>query len=199
MKTHFFLARHGETQWNKLKKLQGQLDSPLTESGLAQAKQLAASLLAKSLDLVVSSPLPRAQITAEIASKELTLPAEVNAGLIERHFGQWQGSLFADVQDAEHFSEIFYQVTDYAPPAGESGKAAAARMQATLAVLAQQKPQQNILIITHGDILRCFLSQLQDTGFSDAFALYKNCCVMPVCFDHATQSFLLPCELAESA
>ena len=166
---------------------------------MAQAQQLAASLSSKSLDLVVSSPLPRAQITAEIASQALNLPAQVNVGLIERHFGQWQGSLFADVQDVEHFSEIFYQVTDHAPPAGESGKAAALRMQASLAALAQQNPQQNILIVTHGDILRCFLSQLQDTGFSDAFALYKNCCVIPVCFDHLSQSFTLPCELAESA
>lgn len=199
MKTNFFLARHGETEWNKLKKLQGQLDSTLTAAGLAQAKQLAHSLLTKSLDLVVSSPLPRAQITADIVSQELALPAEINVGLIERHFGRWQGALFADVKNEANFSEIFYQVTDYSPPAGESGTAAAFRIQASLATLAQQNPQKNILIITHGDILRCFLSQLQDTGFSDAFALYKNCCVMPVCYDHETLTFSLPCELAESA
>lgn len=198
MKTHFFLARHGETQWNKLKKLQGQLDSSLTNAGIAQAKQLADSLLTHSLDLIVSSPLARAQVTAEIVAQALTLPVEVNTNLSERHFGDWQGALFSELQDALHFNEIFYQVTDHSPPAGESGSSAVCRMQAALITLAQQKPHDNILIITHGDILRCFLAQLQDTEFSDAFELYKNCCVIPVCFEHETQMFTLPCALAES-
>ena len=54
--TRFFLARHGETQWNKQQKLQGQLDSPLTQNGINQANQLAKSLTSYDIELIVSSP-----------------------------------------------------------------------------------------------------------------------------------------------
>lgn len=213
MKTNFFLARHGETQWNELKKLQGQLDSPLTEHGLKQAQQLALSLSTDALsthtiNYIVSSPLPRAKITAKIIGQHLSLPAHSHAGLIERDFGLWQGQLFTDVQTKPHFSDIFYQVTDYAPPRGETGINAAQRLQQALVDIATHDSQNsqtnhdqinNVLVITHGDVLRCFLSQLNDTGFSDAFSLYKNCCVMPVEFNHATQTFSCLQAIAEPA
>lgn len=195
MKTSFLLARHGQTQWNKLKKLQGQLDSPLTDEGIQQANDLAHSLSTYKIAHIVSSPLPRASGTAEIVLGKLqhqhtALTRSVDIGFIERHFGDWQGILFSDASDKPYFSEIFYQVTAHAPPQGESGLAAAERFsQALQNLAASQAYTGDILVITHGDVLRCFLSQLNDLGFSDAFELYANCCVIEVIFDHHIQQF----------
>ncbi|PWK46357.1 histidine phosphatase family protein, partial [Pleionea mediterranea] len=70
----FYLARHGETEWNRIKRLQGRLDSPLTEQGIQQANDLAASMTNYSVDAVITSPLLRARRTAEICQQQLNVP-----------------------------------------------------------------------------------------------------------------------------
>ncbi|MFT5759077.1 MAG: broad specificity phosphatase PhoE [Alteromonadaceae bacterium] len=85
METHFFLSRHGETQWNKIKKLQGQLDSPLTDTGLIQANNIARYLKAQSIDLIVSPPLKRAFDTAKRCQQQLKCPIRHESNLMEHH------------------------------------------------------------------------------------------------------------------
>ncbi|SDI74973.1 probable phosphoglycerate mutase [Actinokineospora alba] len=74
-----FLARHGETRWNRLGRKQGQLDSPLTESGLAQARNLAAAVGRLRVDGVFSSPLGRAATTAALCGVAFGMPVVVAA------------------------------------------------------------------------------------------------------------------------
>lgn len=189
MKTLFFLARHGETQWNKLQKLQGQLDSPLTETGLLQAKKLAQLLDTPAIDRIISSPLPRADMTANIINQALALPRQQHPALIERHFGDWQGSLIADVSAHPDYNNIFLQVTPHAPPNGETGEACALRFKNALIEIAEAYPQQTILVMTHGDILRCFLEQVNQPSANEVLPLYSNCCVSTTEFNHLEQSF----------
>ena len=191
MKTLFFLARHGETQWNKLQKLQGQLDSPLTEAGLLQAQQLAVLLATPAIDRIISSPLPRAEMTANIINQTLSLPLQQHPALIERHFGDWQGSLITDVSTHSDYNNIFLQVTADAPPNGETGEACALRFKNALIEIAETYPQQTILVMTHGDILRCFLAQVNQASANDELPLYANCCVATTAFDHLEQSFAI--------
>ncbi|NQZ11558.1 MAG: histidine phosphatase family protein [Algicola sp.] len=193
MKTHFLLARHGQTQWNLLKKLQGRLDSEITETGYQQAQQLAETLASKpaskSVDLIVTSPLPRASITANICQQKLQCPIQTNEGLIERHFGDWQSQLFDDLGDQPYFSEIFFQVTEHAPPNGESGIDCANRFKQALIEIATKNPQKAILIVTHGDAIRCFSTQLKQVAFCDAYSQYGNGSVIATEFDHQLEKF----------
>jgi len=189
MKTLFFLARHGETQWNKLQKLQGQLDSPLTNAGLIQAKNLAQLLEKPAIDRIISSPLPRAELTANIINQTLALPLQQHPALIERHFGDWQGSLVTDVNTHSDYNNIFLQVTADAPPNGETGEDCALRFKNALIEIAETYPQQTILVLTYGDILRCFLEQVNQDSDNDELPLYANCCVSTTTFDHLEQSF----------
>jgi broad specificity phosphatase PhoE len=189
MKTKFFLARHGETQWNKLKKLQGQLDSPLTPTGYNQASELAQAAQPHNIDLIVTSTLPRARLTADVCQQQLGCPLIENEQLIERHFGDWQGKLFESLRQAAHFEGIFFRVTDDAPPNGESGTACLARMSKALIDCAQLNQGCNILVLSHGDALRCFLSQFNTDDFCDAYSQYGNGKMFAVVYHHETQQF----------
>ena len=193
MKQRFFLARHGQTQWNVIKKLQGRLDSPMTEQGLEQAKQLANKLASHNINQIISSPIGRAKTTAQVCQQQLNIPLSYHHGLIERDFGDWQGHLFEQLRDQPHFESIFYQVTEHAPPNGESGLACADRFKQTLITIAQQLEHesmpQSTLIITHGDLLRCLCEQLGQQSFVDAYSQYGNGALFVVDFNSQTQSF----------
>ena len=69
MKTTLYLARHGETQWNKIQRFQGQLDSELTYIGQQQSDQLAQSLITSSIHLIVSSGLGKRKLLRKFANK----------------------------------------------------------------------------------------------------------------------------------
>ena len=118
---NFFLTRHGETQWNKIGRFQGQFDSPLTENGNLQAHSIAAQLANKKIHLIVSSTLPRAKKTAEICQTSLNLPLKLTSKLMERNFGSWQGKYIEEVKLDNNYLAIFHQVNTFAPPNGESG------------------------------------------------------------------------------
>lgn len=189
MKTQFLLARHGETEWNKLKKLQGRLDSPITDMGLRQAENLAGLLANESIDLIVTSPLPRAATTAHVCHNKLDIALKVHEDLVERHFGDWQGRLFNELNEQPHFADIFFKVTEHAPPGGETGEDCAQRFEQALIEIAAEHGSKKVLIVTHGDVLRCFSTQLKQVAFCDAYSQYGNGSVIRVEYDHPLQRF----------
>src|SRR5690606_24937790 len=92
--THFWLIRHGETEWNAGRRLQGWLDIPLSDIGRQQAHRLAAHLRAlqgPQFKAVLSSDLSRAAETARIATEHLGLPVLADERLRERNYGVYQG------------------------------------------------------------------------------------------------------------
>jgi broad specificity phosphatase PhoE len=201
MVINFFLTRHGETQWNKIGKFQGQLDSPLTEKGRLQAHTIAAQLANKNIHLIVSSTLARAKKTAEICQATLQLPHKHTPALIERNFGSWQGKYIEAVKSDHNYQAIFHQVTCISPPNGESGIECSVRFkQALISIVNTEEPHfkkvNNILVVSHGDILRCFLSAMVE-NFSDEQALntqnkaFDNGCIFQVSYETTKQKFTL--------
>lgn len=201
MVINFFLTRHGETQWNKIGKFQGQFDSPLTEKGLLQAQSIAEQLTNKNIHLIVSSTLPRAKKTAEICQTTLQLPHELTPALIERNFGSWQGKYIDEVKLDNNYQAIFHQVNTFAPPNGESGIDCAVRFKQALIDITityeeDFKNTNNILVVSHGDILRCFLSAMVE-NFSDEKAVntekkaFDNGCILKISYDTKEKHFTL--------
>ena len=84
-------VRHGETDWNKQKRLQGITDIPLNETGFEQAKIVASYLQDKQFEAVFTSPLSRAQQTAQVIAEVCNLPLTVLNHFTERSFGQAEG------------------------------------------------------------------------------------------------------------
>lgn len=97
----FFLIRHGETDWNREGRFQGQRDTALSEKGRAQARKAASALAAHKFEGVVSSPLARALDTArEICAKGgQDLSVEIIEGLTEINHGDWEGLLASEVRE----------------------------------------------------------------------------------------------------
>jgi broad specificity phosphatase PhoE len=92
----FWFLRHGETDWNAKDLSQGNVDIPLNENGLAQARSASLLLRNRAITSIISSPLSRAKVTADIAGAALGLPVAVEPGLREVSFGVKEGQPMAD-------------------------------------------------------------------------------------------------------
>ena len=172
------LVRHGETEWNLKQRLQGQLDSPLTSTGIQQIQQLARILSSshanQPIEQIFCSPLGRAKHSASLLQKQIEKPIQHADFLKERSFGIWQGRLFDDIKQDQDFADVFFKVNDTPIPQGESAIQARKRMSHGLKELGQRHPKQKLLIVTHGELLRCFLSGLENSVDGSAYELFKN-------------------------
>jgi broad specificity phosphatase PhoE len=156
------IARHGQTAWNALGKLQGHTDIALDETGRAQAKTLAGVVMASGIGAVWTSDLSRARETGEIVAAALGLAVpRTDAGLRERKFGIFEGLTRDECaqRHPEHWSA--WQSHTTAPPGGEPREVAVARMGATLARIASATETDGaVLVISHGGLMRLWLMEL---------------------------------------
>lgn len=89
-----YFVRHGQTVWNVENKICGATESPLTEYGRQQARELAEKILSEKIhfDEILCSPLSRAKDTAEIISQVTGIPCREEIRLFEQNFGKWEGT-----------------------------------------------------------------------------------------------------------
>lgn len=98
-----YLMRHGETEWNRTGRLQGQSDIPLNEFGIRLAEKTAEGLKDVNFDAVFSSPLQRALKTAEIVAGSRAVTVETDERLREIYFGSGEGARFDEAKgNASH-------------------------------------------------------------------------------------------------
>jgi probable phosphoglycerate mutase len=150
------VIRHGETRWNLEGRIQGHLDSGLTELGLRQAEAIAASFAGERLDGIYSSDLPRALRTAEAVAAATGAPLRPDARLRERHHGVFQGSTLAEVArrfPEDHAAYRARRELDRTIPGGESLRQRHDRAVAFLEEIARKEAGRRVAAITHGGIL----------------------------------------------
>jgi probable phosphoglycerate mutase len=154
--TTIFLARHGETDWNRDQRFQGHADPPLNDHGREQARDLAARLAAgpEPIAAIYASTLRRARETAEIVAERLGLRVETHDGLREIDLGSWSGLTRTEVERL--FPEGFRRWLDYGPgwDDGETYEQMGERAVATLLELAARHRNERILVVTHGGPVR---------------------------------------------
>lgn len=97
LQTRLYLVRHGETDWNRARRLQGTLDVPLNRVGVAQARRLANAFARLPIVCIVSSPLARASATAAILARASARPLKPDARLREIDHGTWSGRTLPDI------------------------------------------------------------------------------------------------------
>ena len=150
--TTFALVRHGQTDWNAQRRLQGSTDIPLNDVGRGQARDAVAVLSGYEWDAIVSSPLSRAAETADLIAAGLGLRvARRVPELAERSFGPAEGLQAGPELDALRIPCGFR--------GAESEDAAASRGLAALEALAEEFPGCRVLVIAHGTLLRVTLSR----------------------------------------
>jgi uncharacterized phosphatase len=158
------LARHGETEWNAIGRLQGHTDVELNPTGRAQARALAGSLAGARLVEVRTSDLARARETGAIVAAELGLaPPSVDADLRERRFGVFEG-LTRD-ECAARYPDAWRAWTSRTehPPGGESRDDAIARM-ARAITRVHADARGATLVVSHGGVMRLWLTELLGTA-----------------------------------
>ncbi|YCH06984.1 histidine phosphatase family protein [Arthrobacter sp. alpha11c] len=150
--TTFALVRHGQTDWNAERRLQGATDIPLNDVGREQAREAVATLTNYQWDAIVSSPLSRAAETADLIAEGLGLTvARRVPELIERSFGPAEGLQAGPELEALRIPGGFR--------GGESDDDAASRGMDALEQLAQEFSGQRVLVVTHGTLIRLSLSR----------------------------------------
>jgi uncharacterized phosphatase len=150
--TTFALVRHGQTDWNAQRRLQGATDIPLNDVGRGQARDAVANLSGHEWDAVVSSPLSRAAETASLIAAGLGLSVARHVPeLTERSFGQAEGMQAGHELEALRIPGGFQ--------GAESEDEAAIRGLTALEALAEEFPGQRVLVVAHGTLLRVTLSR----------------------------------------
>ncbi|XAS63746.1 histidine phosphatase family protein [Pseudarthrobacter sp. So.54] len=149
--TTFALVRHGQTDWNAQRRLQGSTDIPLNDVGRGQAHDAVAVLAGYGWDAIVSSPLSRAAETADLiaAGLGLTVTRRVPQ-LTERCFGPAEGMQNGPELDALRIPGGFR--------GAEEEDGAAKRGLTSLEALAGEFRGRRVLVVTHGSLLRVSLS-----------------------------------------
>ena len=191
MTVNFYLARHGQTKWNIEQRYQGQLDSELTPLGQKQSADIATQLINKNIDVIAYSPLGRSAATALICQQKLVTALRCETGLIERNLGQWQGQYNQQVKSDDNYHELLHQYTELSPEGGESAVACGERIYQTLTSLAKANENSNILVVFHGEALRCFLEKLGVKSTGNAYQLFDNGCVVELSYQLSSNCFTL--------
>ena len=158
MKTELIMIRHGVTAWNKERRFQGQIDIPLDDEGLRQAQLLGQSMAGAALAAVYASDLTRARQTAEPLASALGLPVVAEPGLRERHYGDFEGCTWDELQreHAADFARWRAREPDFSlPGGGETLLALHDRVEATMRALAARHPGASVVAVTHGGVLDC--------------------------------------------
>jgi probable phosphoglycerate mutase len=168
--TRILLARHGETDWNRLGRWQGQADPPLNEDGRRQAAALAEQLVGDGIAAIYSSDLRRASETADAIGARLGLEAVLDRGLREMDVGSWSGLTHAEIE--ERFPEGFARWRrGQIGHDGETNEEHTERVVAAVERIAATHESQTVVVVTHGGSIRA----LRRHAAGDPGEVLSNC------------------------
>jgi 2,3-bisphosphoglycerate-dependent phosphoglycerate mutase len=166
--TRLCIVRHGETAWNAEGRVQGQLDIPLSEVGLAQARAVAAVLGNESFSAIYSIDLIRVRQTAQPSAERLGLPVSLDPDLRERHYGIFQSMTYAEAKERlpEDYARFRAKDPDFAFTSGESLARFNERALACMNSLIKRHAGEKLLVFTHGGVLEMIYRHATGRGLS---------------------------------
>lgn len=164
---NLYITRHGETKWNTEGRLQGWLNSPLTEKGIRQGQQLHQAVKMYDIQKIYSSPSERALKTAISAKGKLDVEIELMDELKEMNMGQWEGKTLEQIKEKEpeNFENYWLRPHLFVKNTGENFDEMLARTKRALDKIVQENPEGNVLIVTHGVTLKALMSHYSSEGF----------------------------------
>lgn len=161
-----YLIRHGKTEWNQLKRMQGKQDSPLTQEGVLNAEALAEKLSDIKFDYIYSSSCGRAYKTAQILNKYHNKKIIKSNSLQEIALGDWEGCLMSDLEIShkEQQSNFWNAPHKYNPAEhnGESFFEVRKRVIEKIENIIQKHKTGNVMIVAHTVVLKSILHHILD-------------------------------------
>lgn len=171
-----YIIRHGQTEWNIQKRLQGWNNSNLTEKGTSDAKNLAERLKEVDFTHIYSSTQKRAIETAEILRKDRDIDIIKLDGLKEIGFGKWEGMEMEELLEkySDEFNIYLNKPHLYKPTLdGESYEDIFKRVRASLEEILQSKGE-NILIVSHGVTVKIMTSIIKNIPLENLYTIGIN-------------------------
>lgn len=171
-----YVVRHGQTDWNIQARLQGHIDTQLNETGRMQAETLAQKMKNIHFDLIISSPLTRALDTAKTINKNKNLQIIINNSLIERGFGNFEGSDDLSKYNCNINMLLNYEL-NYSKHNVEPIQNLFERVKSFLNYCSNNFPTKSILLVTHAGVaqaIECILNNLPPTTNLQSLSL-GNC------------------------
>lgn len=163
MKTRLYIIRHGQSVGNKIRRILGHSDMPLTELGVLQAEKTAAELANVEVDAIYASDLMRTMETAEPNAKLRGMTVIPDRELRELFIGDWEAMYLDDI--IAKYPELFEkewktEFGTFVSPGGESVAELAERIYAALVRIASSHPDKNVIVVSHGAAIRAFWAKI---------------------------------------
>jgi glucosyl-3-phosphoglycerate phosphatase len=152
---HLYLVRHGETQWNNQRRLQGQTDEPLSETGREQARALAPLIALNPPAHVICSDLSRASETADLLGYTSAMR---DPRLREMDLGTWSGRLIAEIVADNEAAYLGWRAGTYTPPGAETWEVFRSRVVSVINDLSDARA--DVLLVAHGGVIRALCDAL---------------------------------------
>lgn len=163
-----YVTRHGETEWNTQRRMQGHMDSPLTQTGRLQAEWLGEYLKTTPLTRIYASPSGRADQTAKLIRGQRPLEIQSVEALREIFLGEWEGKTQVEIESfaAENYNAFWHKPEDYVPTTGESFEAVIQRAASVLEQIANTETQ-DVLVVTHAVLLKSMYAYVNQKSIED--------------------------------
>ncbi|GED33344.1 histidine phosphatase family protein [Brevibacillus centrosporus] len=163
METILYLIRHGETEWNQIRRIQGHSDIDLNELGLRQAEQVARRFQGEIIHAVYSSDLSRARVTASRIAEQSGSSISTRMTLRERCYGEWEGLTYEEIRAR-------FEAQDEAACGIETFEDMQSRAVTALTEVASNHPGESVVVVSHGGLINSFLHYVtageQGTGIT---------------------------------
>lgn len=155
-----YILRHGETEWNREDRVQGRMDSPLTEKGMKDIASMAEELSFIPIDICYTSDLPRAKKTAEGLINDRKIQIIEEEALRELPLGPWEGKLFKEVQK-DPLSVVYFETPErFSFPGLVNFHDLYKGIEEFIRKL-EKDPKDHVLIVAHGVSIRALLNVLE--------------------------------------
>ena len=186
--TKFIFVRHGETEWNKAGRFQGQSDVSLSEKGFKQAEILAAHFPVDKVDAIYSSDLIRARNTAEAIARTFKIEVQTKKELRELHFGDWEGLTYDEIVGGwpDALANFLRHPDILEVPNGETFSQVQDRAMAAIMEIAKHHEGETVVVTAHGGILRTVLTTVMHIPLRYLWSIRQfNTAVSIACYDEA--------------
>ena len=156
------LIRHGQTDWNLLGKYQGQTDIALSGEGIRQADLLAQNFPVDTLDIIYTSDLQRAFMTAERLAEKFSAPLYADKALRELNFGAWEGLTYQEIAERwpQEVKNLFGAPEKLQIPEGETFLMLQRRAMNKIQEIRAENEGKNVAVVAHGAISKAILTAL---------------------------------------
>lgn len=167
------LVRYGETDWNKLGKLQGHTDIKLNSTGIIQANACADYLCKSSYELIITSPLKRAKQTAQIIAEKNHIPIIEMSQFMERSYGDAEG--LTQEERITKYPDLNY-------PNQESRESLSERVLLGLQKIHSEQDAKKLILVAHGAVINAILAVISNNEIGSGKTVFANACISTIQF-----------------